>query len=364
MPKETLGYVKLEWTCPKCGTRNPGPEKTCLSCGAPQPENVAFEEPAQQALLEDQKEIEKAKAGADIHCGFCGTRNPAGAKICSQCGADLVKGKRREAGAVVGAFSTGPVKQIECPSCGTKNPETSLKCSQCGSSLQKQDQSQESQAEKLGTPARPKLARPAIIALAAIGVLCLVVVLSLMVMAGKTEGVNGVVENVNWNTTVAILGLRAVEYSGWLEELPADAQVGECTMRVHHTQEQETANSTKVCGTPYTVDEGSGFGQVLQDCYYEVMQDYCNYTIMEWRQVDVAEMQGSDTSPVWAEPRLVEGQRMGDRGQTYTIVFETPDGQVTFTTTDYDLFKQLQPGSEWLLNVNSFGSILSVEPSQ
>lgn len=364
MPKETLGYVKLEWTCPKCGTRNPGPEKTCLSCGAPQPENVAFEQPAQQKLLENQEEIEKAKAGADIHCGFCGTRNPAGSKLCTQCGADLLEGKKRESGSVVGAFITGPVRQVECPNCGTKNPETSLKCSQCGSSLQKIGQVTGSQAADSGTPAKPRLAWPGMLALAAIGILCLVVVVGLLVMAGKTEGMNGVVENVNWSTTVAILGLQQVEYSGWLEEIPTDAQIGECSMRVHHTQEEEAANSTKVCGTPYTVDEGSGFGQVVQDCYYEVMQDFCSYTTMEWRQVDVAELQGSDTSPVWAEPRLTEGQRLGEKGQTYTVVFDTPEGTITYTTSDYDLFRQLQPGSEWQLNINSFGNILSVEPSQ
>ncbi len=39
-----------------------------------------------------------ASAGADIHCGFCGTRNPATATICSQCGADLKEGKARQAG--------------------------------------------------------------------------------------------------------------------------------------------------------------------------------------------------------------------------------------------------------------------------
>jgi len=364
MPKESLGYIKLEWTCPKCSTRNPGPEKTCLSCGAPQPENVAFEQPGQQELLEDQKEIEKAKAGADIHCGFCGTRNPAGTKVCAQCGADLEKGTRREAGKIVGAYSSGPVKQVECPSCGTKNPESALKCVQCGSSLKRSEPLPSDQTVPATTPAKPKLGVLGIAAIVVIGILCVAVVVSLLVMSGRTEGVIGVVQDVNWTTYVAVLGLLRVDYYGWIEEIPADAQVGECTQRVHHTQEEPAPNSNKVCGTPYTVDEGSGFAEVVQDCYYEVLQDYCSYTTMEWRQVNVVELQGIDTSPVWAEPRLAEGQRLGERGQTYTVQFNTSEGQVTYTTTDYDLFKQFQPDSEWLLNINSFGSILSVEPNQ
>ena len=136
MPKETLGYVKLEWTCPKCNNRNPGPEKTCLSCGAPQPQDVQFVQAEQQELSQDEVLKKTAEAGADIHCAFCGTRNPAGASICSQCGADLKTGTRREAGRVVGAFKAGPAKQITCPSCGTMNPETALKCTQCGAQLQ------------------------------------------------------------------------------------------------------------------------------------------------------------------------------------------------------------------------------------
>ena len=98
-PRNTIGYVRLEWTCPNCNSRNPGSVKTCQNCGAPQPENVQFERAAEEKLVTDQKEIQAAAAGADIYCAFCGTRNPAGAKVCSQCGADLTEGKARESGA-------------------------------------------------------------------------------------------------------------------------------------------------------------------------------------------------------------------------------------------------------------------------
>ncbi len=54
MPQETLGYVKLEWTCPKCRTRNPGTEKTCVSCGAPQPQEVQFEQAQGQQASHDE----------------------------------------------------------------------------------------------------------------------------------------------------------------------------------------------------------------------------------------------------------------------------------------------------------------------
>ena len=84
--RRTLGYVENEWTCPNCGGRNKGSVKACDNCGAPQPEDVKFELPSEQKLVKDEAAINSAKAGADIHCGFCGTRNPATAATCSQCG--------------------------------------------------------------------------------------------------------------------------------------------------------------------------------------------------------------------------------------------------------------------------------------
>lgn len=94
MQRSSKGVVQLEWVCPNCDSRNPGPVKNCENCGAAQPENVQFQRAAEEKLITDEKAVAAAKAGADIHCGFCGTRNPATAATCSQCGADL-KGELR-----------------------------------------------------------------------------------------------------------------------------------------------------------------------------------------------------------------------------------------------------------------------------
>lgn len=135
MVKKTVGYVQLEWTCPNCGAKNPGPEKTCAGCGAPQPEDVEFEQAAQEELIADQEEIERAKAGPDVHCAYCGARNPAGAEICTQCGADLGQGAARSSGRVLGVHRDQPVPDVPCPSCGAPNSATAHKCSQCGASM-------------------------------------------------------------------------------------------------------------------------------------------------------------------------------------------------------------------------------------
>ena len=135
--RRTLGYIQNEWTCPNCDTRNKGNEKTCANCGAPQPENVQFELPAEQKFVTDKESIRAAQEGADIHCPFCGTRNPAAAKTCSQCGGDLIEGKARESGRVMQAPPSGQPKIIKCDNCGIENPSSNSLCSNCGSPLPK-----------------------------------------------------------------------------------------------------------------------------------------------------------------------------------------------------------------------------------
>src|SRR5512144_836698 len=134
--RRTIGYIQNEWTCPNCGTRNKGGTKTCQNCGAPQPENIQFELPSEQKFVTDAEQIKAAAAGADIHCPFCGTRNPATAETCSQCGGDLVEGKRRESGQVMQAPPPQP-KVVKCGNCGAENPGTNAVCSNCGSPLPK-----------------------------------------------------------------------------------------------------------------------------------------------------------------------------------------------------------------------------------
>ncbi len=105
MARKTLGYIELIWVCDSCGTQNPGAIKSCTSCGAPQPVNVSFLKVDAQTFnfVKDQALIRMAKAGPDKHCPYCGTRNPAAAEVCVQCGADLTVGATsRPAGGLVG----------------------------------------------------------------------------------------------------------------------------------------------------------------------------------------------------------------------------------------------------------------------
>jgi hypothetical protein len=362
MARETIGYVRLEWTCPNCSTRNPGPQKFCSGCGSPQPENVAFVAPERQELVTDAAELKKADAGADIQCTFCGGRNPAGTATCTQCGADLKEGKQRVSGQVVGAFKTGPVQQVACPACGAMNPDTYHNCGQFGAVLAGPKSAVPAVEAAGAAPAQKSWLIPGLVAAGIVMLLCIFFVI---VPLFKTEGMSGVVQNASWERAIVLMQFGPVKKDGWKDEIPQGAELGSCEQRYHHTQDTPDSNAKKVCGTPFVVDKGTGFGQVQQDCQYEVSKDYCNYTVEDWSQVNVLKVQGSSSQPpAWPNAQLQSNQRLGDRSEKYRIIFSTDKGTKEFDTQDAQLFAQAQPGTQWTLTVNGFGSVEKIEPAQ
>jgi DNA-directed RNA polymerase subunit RPC12/RpoP len=358
MTKKNLGYVQLEWTCPACETRNPGPAKKCTNCGAPQPEDVQFEQAVQEIVIEDEKLIEKAKAGPDVHCPYCGTRNPAGAVTCSNCMGDLTDAAAREQGKVLGKHQKEAQPDVACPYCGTMNLATAVKCANCQANLQKPEP--QPQPQPVAAAKRRGLSVVGIVAIVAVIALCIFVA-SLFF---RTDDVIGRVSSVEWTRTVAIEGLVPVERSDFLEDIPQGVAYGDCRQELHRVQDSPAPNSQEVCGTPYTVDTGTGVGEVVQDCQYEVYADYCSYTVDEWQQVDVMTVTGNDFAPLWPQPQLTVDQRMGSQEEQYEVVFQGDGEQYTYTTASLDRFAQFSVGSEWVLQVNQLGGVVSVEPAR
>jgi hypothetical protein len=118
-----------------------------------------------------------------------------------------------------------------------------------------------------------------------------------------------------------------------------------------------------VCGTPYTKDEGSGYGEVVQDCQYEVYADWCEYTVKEWRQINEAVISGRDLNPLWPQSQLAAQQREGQRTEAYEVLFNAGDGKLySYRLTNPAQFARYQPGSRWVLQVNAFGEVSAAEP--
>jgi membrane protease subunit (stomatin/prohibitin family) len=353
--RRTLGYIQNEWTCPNCNTRNKGGVKTCENCGAPQPENVQFELPSEQKLVTEEASITAAKAGADIHCGFCGTRNPATAKTCSQCGADLTQGKAREAGRVM---QTPPPSQqpkiIKCDNCGIENPSSNAVCSNCGSPLPKLVPPAVAPQAPAGVNAAKPLSAPkktnwlligGILAALAI---CCVVIGALFLFPSKS--VQATVVDVHWQTSVPLQEIRAVDYSNESGSPPSDAYNVSCRDESRDVCEQKT------------IDKGNGYSEVVEECHTETQQ-YCSYTVDEWTTIQTYTLDGNDLQPIYDDPGVSSGQRLGQESEDLTITFSTGNGeQETYSPDTISEFQQFTVGSTWTLKMNALGSVVGVEP--
>ena len=358
MPQETVGYVNLEWTCKRCGSKNPGTTKICASCGNVMSQTDKFDLPAQQELITDESVIAKAKAGPDVTCPFCGARNSAGAQNCSQCSAELTGAVARKSGEVLGAFSAEKKPDVKCPYCGALNPATALKCQNCAGSLA-QRPSDRPQTDRAAPPKRTT--KTGLYVGISVAVIALIMCALLLF---RTSDTAALVKNVQWQRTIEIMEQRPVEHETWRDEIPANTRLGSCALKVRHTQDDPAPNSNKVCGTPYTIDTGTGAGKVVQDCKYEVKDNWCTYTQQEWVVVDSAVAKGTDVNPQWPDLKLLRDQREGDRQESYSVVFESEGKEYTLSVPTANELDRYTLGSRWKLKVNALGGVVAAEPAQ
>jgi hypothetical protein len=347
--KVSKGFVELEWVCPNCESRNKGSKKTCENCGAPQPENVKFQRAADEKLVTDQNVVAAAKAGADIHCGFCGTRNPATAKVCSQCGGDLAEGRKRQAGGLMQAAPTPP-KAVSCTNCGFENPGTARTCKQCGAPLPTAASAKPLAAQAGASSAmraQPKKTNWLLFGgIGAFLLVCCIAVAALFLVPSKS--VQGTVERVYWETSVPLQEVRAVDYSNEAGSPPSDAYNVSC-----HTESQQVCEET-------TVDQGNGFAELVTECHEE-STDYCSYTVDEWTTIQTYDLSGYDLYPQYEQPSVFSSQRLGNPTEQFSVTFSTADGEKTYSPGSVDEFQQFQIGSTWTIKLSAVNLIISVE---
>jgi hypothetical protein len=105
-------------------------------------------------------------------------------------------------------------------------------------------------------------------------------------------------------------------------------------------------------------------GRVVQDCQYEVYEDMCAYTVNEWRVVDVIEASGSGFAPEWPVASLSPRQRLGAGSERYECIIAVDGKWHTYTPDTFDEYLQCKPGSQWQLEINGFGNLMSIQPAQ
>jgi ribosomal protein L40E len=355
MARKSKGFIELEWTCPNCETRNKGFDKACTSCGAPQPDDVQFEAPTEKKFVSDEKASELRKRGADIHCGFCGTRNPSDAVTCSQCGGELSEGQARQAGREIDMAARQAPEKLICSNCETENPGTNTNCQGCGAPLERPEPAAPAAVPmSFATPGAAPAAgkekkKPNWKILGAIGgalMVCCIAVYFLFFAASSS--VQATVSDVYWQTSVPVQEIQAVDYDNERGSPPSDAYNVSCWDESEETCEEKT------------IDRGDGSAEIVEDCYTETEQ-YCDYTLDEWTTIQTYTLEGHDNFPVYEQPSITNDQRLGNESAEYTVFFSTEDGQKSYTPGDEAEFRQFQPGSTWTLSLNALGGVVGVE---
>jgi ribosomal protein L40E len=318
---------------------------------------VAFVQPAEERILTDAEKIARARIGPDIHCGYCGARNRADAANCRQCGGEMAAGEVRAAGAVLGAHRDQPQPPVACPTCGRENPAAMRHCRGCGAPLP--------QAE-LPTAPLPESADEGkgsgrMIMLIVGGIVLAIV--AFIFFLTRSEETSSVVQQIEWERSIAIEALVPVTYEDWLDEIPNEGSVLSCDSQVRSTQNEPAPNAVEVCGTPVTVDQGSGFGEVVQECFYEIYADWCEYSVDEWQTVETVEARGPGLNAFWPEFSLEPEQREGERTEEYTIFFDEEGKSYRYQVSDPERAALFTPGSRWILSVNFLDAVLDAQPA-
>jgi hypothetical protein len=109
---------------------------------------------------------------------------------------------------------------------------------------------------------------------------------------------------------------------------------------------------------------GNGQAEIVTDCYYEIYDDKCSYTLNEWTAIDRLVVSGDALDPIWpSDSNLAAGERPGERGESYEVVL-TADGKAyTYSPDSETEFFSFAPASRWLLGINALGGILTIEPA-
>lgn len=362
-PKQ-VGYVELEWTCPTCGTRSGGRVMVCPTCGAPQPAEARFEVPEQGVVIAaaDPSAAQVAQtvaAGPDVQCPFCGARNSATATECHQCHAPLAGATARAQGEKLGAAPSASPVEITCHVCGATNPGAAHMCAKCGAPLQRR-----AAATKAGAPAplpAPHHGGVALWWLWGIGAVVLVAIAVFAWLAFRSDSYTAVAEAARWERSVELLGYAPVEKQAWQDEVPDGAEVLQCRDELLRTSDEPVDGAREVCGTPYTVDTGTGYGNVLQDCEYQLFAPKCTYQTMEWLQVDTVVASGEGFSPAWPEPALAPDRKLGERAERYMCDVRVDDKLYSFALTA-EAYPLCRPQSRWRVQVNGLGSVIEATP--
>ncbi|MGI5843521.1 MAG: hypothetical protein ACOX9B_05000 [Candidatus Xenobium sp.] len=357
------------WDCPYCGTkRNRGPEKFCGGCGSPRDPQVKFYLPEDARVVDDPRELEKARAGPNWTCEFCSGDNAGWNKFCTGCGSPREAGVARD---VITYHGQAPSDAEEAATASSSAPKTDS--------------------------APPKRRKTCGMCLGGCGVLFILLILLQALfsfLSSCTHSENMELVGVRWKRTISIEKEVTVREEAWADELPAGArelsrsqevrshrqvQIGSET-RTRMVSREVQAGTERVCVG--SRDLGNGYFEDVyenrpiyrtvyeEETYQEpiykkepVYDTRVTYDIDRWQEVRKAEAEAEGTNPEWPDPKLTDGEREASRSDFYFLELRSRDGKKHYHQIyDEDTFRALQLGKTYSAKVNLLDEITEIIP--
>lgn len=304
------------WDCPSCGrTGNRGPDAECPACGAPRGADVPFYLPDDAPEVSDPEAVERARAGADWTCPYCDGDNPASAELCTNCNAPRQDAAER------------PVLEHRLDAEPTDTPPPPA-----------------DEPVFAGTPpgGKTKQKRSGCLrTLGCLGLLALALLSALWLT--RSEPATATASALRWERSVQVEQRRVERGEAWEDEVPQGAeifarwQVGDDGPRSRTVSERVQVGTERV--KVGVRDLGNGY---FEDVYeerpvYDTVErtetvasqarTRVRYQVERWQPVRTERAAGDDGSPAWPAVRLAPDERRGERAESYTVLFATPDGR-------------------------------------
>jgi hypothetical protein len=358
--REWEGFMAIRegcWNCTACGKRAiRGSKKFCGGCGHPRGDDVTFYLPEDAQEITDETVLERAKAGPDWVCPYCGGDNPSIDTFCSGCGASQDGAQKRDVREIYDRDKTADA---------APPPQ-----------------------QPIAARPRKKFSRAGCVAV----IVALISIAALLYFIFKPREVDLKVEGFKWERTIRVEEFKTLTESGWEGEIPSDARVLSRKKEIHHVnkiqvgtrQVTKTVTERKQTGTKKVKvgvkDLGNGYFEdiyenqpVYKDVQRQVVENEpvyrddpvyatkITYQIDRWVPAAEKTKSGKDRMPKW--PQLSAKERAADRKESFHIKFKDPDQkEYIYQAKDEQHWKSFEMGDVYRAKVVALtGTVKSIE---
>lgn len=306
------------WDCRYCGAKGVRGSSTCCSgCGAPRDAEVRMYLPEDAQEVLDKRALERARAGADWQCPYCGNDNPAGQKSCQGCGATADGSEKRR----------GPSPSTNVP-------------------------------KAVPAPRPVRRLWPFVVGVSAL------IAAGVYFLAFSTHEEPLEVVGHSWSRQIEVERLMTVAEEAWEGSVPSDARVLSSHREKYRTDKIQTGTRQVKTGSR---DLGNGY---FEDVYtdqpvYEERPVYKNkirYEVDRFRPVRTEKAEGRDKNPRWPPVSLLREEREGARREIYTLLLKGKDGEKTFDLSDPARWSAYEVGQQVRAQIRAAGSVAEIEP--